>query len=229
VKLRKIWLSILAIVSALVLPDRAQAGYCPGKIAIIEGSRLSTESLPILKQVYMKLKCAPEIVSLPGRRGVVHFNRSLIDGEQFRIEIIESQYDKPFVRSAVPMFSITGAIWAHPEPATSQGRPLAYVLGFAWQENYVSAGNFAPAAVAVKFKSDVEAIEAYNRRVVGSFMSTSQTMKIHNQKGRMIPKPVLHKVVSKTSVYHYLDPKYAKFMADFSEVLRRQDPFARLN
>ena len=62
---------------------------CPDKIAMIENYVLAQLTVSILSEIYEDAGCKPEFVEYPGRRGVFYFNKGDVDGEIFRLKIIE--------------------------------------------------------------------------------------------------------------------------------------------
>jgi len=223
--MKKFLVFFLIYVMSSCLSEQAFSQYCPSKIAAISGDNLSVESQSILKEIYTKLGCSVEIVSLPGRRGVLSFNRSLVDGELFRLSLIEKKYEKTFVRSTTPMLQLVNALWEHPSPSVAENKPMAFVLGIAWHEKFISE---TTGTKAIRFSSDHELVAAYNRGAVGSFLTEKQSINLLHKKRAIHPAPVLKKTISALPLYHYLDKKYAKFMADFSEELRQHQPFQKL-
>lgn len=123
------------------------------------------------------------------------------------------------------MFHLVNALWEHPSPSTVKNRQIAFTLGIAWHEKFVSE---TPASKFISFPSDDEIINAYNRGSILSFLSEKQTINLFIQKQRIHPVPILKQTLSSVPLYHYLDKKYAKFMADFSEELRLHQPFTQL-
>lgn len=221
----KILFFISTFVFSFIQMGNAFSQNCPLKIAGIANDSLTRESVSIFRQIYNELGCSPEIIFLPGRRGVQYFNKSLVDGELFRLELIEGKYEKAFVRSTSPVMRITNAIWEHPSQAIVVNRPTGYTLGIAWQEKYVSE---TPDRSFRKFYNDTEMINAYNRGAIGSFLLEKQSIKILQEKTEMNPSPILKKTLSVLPLYHYLDIKYLNIMTDFSEKIRLRRPFSRL-
>jgi len=221
----RILFGILAFTLSSLLTQNAYSQYCPTKVAAIHGNDLSNEAIPILKNIYMKLGCSPEIIYLPGRRGVSHFNKSLVDGEVFRFEIIEKKYKKEFVRSSIPMFRLASAIWQHPSQKIADTKPMAFVWGIAWQEKFVSE---TPIRNSIKLHTVQQVVDAYNNGAVGSFLAVKPTIGIFLEKQGIQPVPVLKQTISSMHLYHYLDIKFAKFMADFSEEIRLKNQFSKL-
>jgi len=222
-------LSVFAVsVLTCLISGNVYAQYCPTKIAAISGDPLSEGGANVLRQIYGKLGCTPEVTFLPGRRGVNHFNKSAVDGELYRLRLIESQYKTAFVRSSTPVFSLTNALWVHPSPAIAEKKRTAYVLGIAWHEKFVVALPVEQRAKYVKYHSDGQVFAAYNRGAIGSFLTEKQSIDILLKKNAIRPIPVLKKVISSLPLYHYLGKRYAKFMADFSAELARDNPFSKL-
>lgn len=214
---------VLAVIVTLTLlrPDNADAQYCPEKIAAIDGD-MSRKAAGILATLYKKLGCPVKVMFLPGRRGLMQFNNAKVDGELNRHAIIESKYKRPFVRSAVPMLHMVNGLWSRPAPLGKRTKPIGYALGIAWQDEYAAD---RPNQKFIAYRRAVQVIEAYNRGEIDKFVSIKQVIAINRARGTISPVPVLEKRISRLPLHHYLDKKYAAFMADFSEALRRDNPF----
>ncbi len=223
--MNRILIAVLTFMISSLLTQNAYSQYCPTKIAAVDGNDLSNGAIPILKQIYANLGCSPDIIFLPGRRGVRHFNLSLVDGELFRFRFIEENYKKEFVRSSIPMLRLVSALWQHPSPKIAKTKPMAFVLGIAWQEKFISE---TPIRNSIKFHADQQVIDAYNNGAIGSFLARKPAISIFLKKQALQPVPVLKKTISSMHLYHYLDIKYANFMADFSEELRLKNQFSKL-
>jgi len=214
---------LLLLVSGTAGPARAE--YCPGKISAILGTPLSAAGALRLKQVYKRLGCTPEIVFLPGRRAVAQFNSGLVDGELYRLRLIEGKYHKLFVRSSVPLYKLVTALWAHPDPHIALAKPYGYVLGVGWQEKFVATPVAGDRVHFISYHDNDEVLNAYNRGAIGGFLAEKQQIDLRRRTRTMDPEPVLVKTIASLPLFHYLDRRYEKFMVDFSAEIRRDNPF----
>jgi len=220
--------SLFALMVFCLSPENSYAQYCPSRISAVTGNSLSEEVASLLRVVYERLGCRPEIEFLPGRRAVHHFNASIVDGELFRLKMIEAEYKKPFVHST-ELFRMTTALWMHPSPSIAQKNPTAYILGIVWQEEYVSGRLARDPGKYQKYHTHQQVLSAYNRGLIGHLLSEKQSVEILRKRGEIKPVPVLEKTLGSLPVYHYLDEKYAEFIADFSAEIARDNPFNKLN
>lgn len=198
---------------------------CPKSVAATSGDPLSTKGSTILTQIYATLGCPIEIVFLPGRRGVSYFNQEKIDGELYRLKLIESAYTKKFARSAVPLFEITNAVWVHPNLIDIKTEAIGYIIGIAWHEKFIAeAGENIPYR-RVKFDNEEDMLAAFNNRKIGSFLSESQSVSLLSSQDRYVTTPAKFQSIESLPLYHYLQGKYAPFMKAFSTYLKVNDPF----
>ena len=178
-------------------------------------------------KVYKKLGCNTKVVPLPGTRGILHFNKKLIDGELYRLPLAEKAYEQTFVRSLVPLFKLANAVWENPDYNISRNKPLGYVRGIKWHEDYVEK-HFLDMQNIAQFNSEDKMYEVFNRGAIGSFLSEKQTVKLLLDDGRLRVSPRLKSTVESKALYHYLNSNYSTFMADFSKVIEAEHPFAVL-
>jgi hypothetical protein len=224
------WKSILCGTCALTLliPGISFAEYCPREIAAIKGGPLSIKTAPVLSAIYKELGCPVKITFLPGRRGIREFNLSNVDGELFRLPLIEDKYTTTFVRSSEPLITINNAVWSNPDTKIAQSKPLGYTLGIAWQEKFISTRLTDHTVRVLKFGSGEETYDAFNRGLIGSFLAEKQSVQLMLRDKKLDFSPTLQQTVKTQNLYHYLDKKYAKFMADFSKYLRAKTPFSKI-
>jgi len=199
--------------------------YCPQKIAAFANGIAAKAYSRILVEVYQKLGCEPEIIFLPAKRSITAFNRGDVDGELYRLSVTESKYGTDFVRSNVPLYIYRAGIWENPTTEIADTRPLGFVRGMTWQVSYA---NKNPQTRSVQFNAPSDAIEAYQRQSIGSFLSGEPMMKARMHHEKIFPQPVLKDVLIEKPIYHYLHKRYAKFMTDFSDEVTRSDPFAKV-
>lgn len=201
--------------------------YCPPKIGMMQGDPLAVPAKEILLKVYKKLGCNIKVVPLPGARGILHFNKKLVDGELYRLPLAEKAYERTFVRSLVPLFKLTNAVWENPDYNISSKKPLGYVRGIKWHEEYVQ-NHFLDMQKIAQFNSEDKMYEAFNRGIIGAFLSEKQTVKLLSEDGRLTVSPRLKSTVESKPLYHYLSSNYSTFMADFSKVIEAEHPFSIL-
>ncbi len=218
---RLAFILVLTMVSGTSKSVSAQ--YCPGAIAGLEGSELSSDGALILAEIYKKLGCTLTVKYLPGRRAVRHFNESLVDGEMFRHSIIEKKYSRAFVRSSVPITNMVNALWVH--PSSEVNKPVGIILGVAWQENFVPDTATGKRVKHSRFHTDLQVVEAYNRGYISGFLATEQWVDTLRRENRLNPMPVLKKTILSIPIYHYVGVDFSAFMADFSNELKLNAPF----
>jgi hypothetical protein len=214
-----IFLSFLAIFS------KAQADYCPKKIAAIEGDPLAAQGGEILKKIYQELGCPIDLIYLPGQRGILHFNGGKVDGELYRLRLVEGAYERKFVRSDVALFPLTNDLWVHPDPKVAETKAFGYVLGLKWHEAYIQKNALKIKKLA-QFPSEEKLFAAYNRGAIGSFLSEKQTIDVLEKTHKLVQRPLLKEVVETKSLYHYLGDEFTPFMNDFSRRLQQDNPFS---
>jgi len=211
----------------LLFSPQARADYCPKTIGAIVESDLGEATILILKDLYKRLGCDLNLTYQPSKRVIHNFNNSKVDGEVMRYPVIESLYTKPFVRSDVPLIDSINGEWRHPDEAFAKTRSTGVVFGIAWQEKHRKE-LVEPLKKVITFHTHEEMIDAYNRGNIGSFWIVKPALRLALQAETIKPPPVLSRVITRSKFYHYLDAKYAKFMADFSEIVRNENPFAKL-
>ena len=117
IKTKALLIYTLSSIYMLTLPSIAfaqQKEACPARVGMIGNDKLSNDAAQIMKEVYDTLDCPVEIVKLPRKRGFVAFNTGEIDGELFRFPIGANNYNRPYVRSDIPLFEISNSLWAAP-------------------------------------------------------------------------------------------------------------------
>ncbi|MBL4740634.1 MAG: hypothetical protein JKY12_06545 [Sneathiella sp.] len=180
---------------------------------------------PVVEQIYVSLGCPVTIQFLPGKRGIHYFNDGKVDGELFRLPVIENKYTRDFIRSSAPIISLSKSIWVNPQLSNSEPRLTGYAYGIAWQEKYV-AENAQEFTIIAKFHSGEDLFDAYNNGRIDSFLAEEKTVEAYLKKNSLYPIPVLKKRVHSSYLYHYLDAQFIEFMNDFSEYVTRHKPFA---
>ncbi|MEH6472630.1 MAG: hypothetical protein V7752_15405 [Halopseudomonas sp.] len=207
---------------ALLLPLESVADEpvsCPETLAVIQDDTLVAVTLEAFKKLYLQLGCSPKLSELPGRRGVVYFNKHLVDGEFFRLSRVEASYTRAFVRSATPLFQLSNSLWLHPDPTVRERYPIGYILGVIWQEQYMKDRDGA------SFASAIEMFNAYRRGHIAGFLASDNSVTTLVAKGDLLPAPILEKNLLRAPVYHYLGSEHTEFMAKVSELLAQENPF----
>lgn len=199
---------------------------CPQSIAAISDDPLSHKGSKILSKMYTALGCPIEIVFLPGRRGISYFNQKKVDGELYRLNLIEAAYSNKFTRSSSPLFEIINAVWARPDLTDIKLEPIGYVIGIAWHENFIKNANENIPFRRAKFDSEEDMLLAYNNGKIGSFLSEAQSISLlsSQNKYKVIPRKSFD--VEALPLFHYLQAKYTPFMKEFSKYLQEHQPFA---
>ncbi len=218
-------LTILALLTYLiVLPSPSTAAEdCPTKLAVISQSPIAEEITAILMRVYKSIGCTPKLTLTPGRRGIASFNAGVVEGEIFRLPVVEKLYQRKFVRSTSPLFLFKNYLWVHPDDRVRQHNPIGYVFGAIWQEDYANTHTNIR-----KFHNYTEMIGAYNRGNIGGFLSALQTGKIMIREKLLMPPPLAKEHISSEPIYHYLTHDLAPFMKHLSHEIKKQDAFSSL-
>jgi len=196
---------------------------CPEKLAIIQDDRIVEATISTFKSLYHQLGCYSEFHELPGRRGIVHFNASIVDGEFYRLAIAETKYSRKFVRSAVPLFQLSNELWLHPDQKVRESLPIGYILGVVWQEEYMNKRN------GVSFPNSRKMFESYQRGMISGFLASNNPAIDQTERKRLWPAPVPGEVISSLSLYHYLGSEYAEFMKRLSNLLIKKNPFESIS
>ncbi|NVJ92388.1 MAG: hypothetical protein HWE34_12060 [Methylocystaceae bacterium] len=211
----------------LCLSTGAQAKYCPEKIAVISGDPFVMGVEGILQSIYRALGCKIEFVSLPAKRGILYFNNRSVDGEIYRLSLVENAYNIPFVRSSVALLHLKNALWENPDREIAQKRPMGYVRGIKWHDEY--AASFKEQGNMISFGSEENMFQAYERGSIGSFLTEKQSVDLLQAQSFFKTSPKMVKVISDLPLYHYLNADYADFMKAFSAYLVKNKPFKALN
>lgn len=191
---------------------------CPTSVASIEGNQFSVRIIPILSQLYERIGCSLNLTPLPGRRGIHYFNTEKVDGELARFDVVEEKYKRPFVRSEVPMFLVTGSLWRHPDHVNDTDAKIGYSLGVVWQEE------FAKTHKTQMFETTADLLQAYNSGAITALLAVDVALG-WIEEGGLTPPPVRMEVVREFTSYHYLAEEFAPFMTLVSEELKNNDLF----
>lgn len=186
---------------------------CPDRVSVVEGSDLTASVLARIESIYRQLGCDTRFVSIPGQRSIVDFNHSEVGGELMRIAGVESKYQRPFVRSEVPVAEVHSALWMHPENRQVGGL-VGYQLGVVWQKRYASQLDNS-----LQMYSSSELYAAYNRGDLHGFLSSYSTEERFVSRQRLVPRPVIEKNLPDRHFYHYLGQEYAPLMQQISQRL----------
>lgn len=219
--------AFIALLGSVHVHAQSEHGYCPKKIGMMQGDPLAGPAKDILLKVYKKLGCHTKVVPLPGARGILHFNKKLVDGELYRLPLAEKNYERTFVRSLVPLFKLLNAVWENPDYNVTSKKPLGYARGIKWHESYIQK-HFLDMQNIAQFNTEEKMFEAFNRGAIGRFLSETQTVKLLLDDGRLSISPHLKSTVENKPLYHYLSSDYSTFMADFSKIIEAEHPFVVL-
>ena len=219
--MRNLPLTIVFIIFAVspALAEMPSSVACPKRVAAIEGSILPESINLIIIDIYRQLGCNTVIVSTPSRRGIAGFNSGKFDGEMYRGPIIESRYTVKFVRSETPMIVTTNSLWLTQNEDILQTRPLGYLLGVVWQEEYMKGRN------ALSFHDANSILKAYNSGAISGFTISDLAILAKINQGAVSSVPIRSEILSSFPLYHYLNKQYAPFMTKFSNYLIQNDPF----
>ena len=141
-----------------------------------------------------------------------------MDGEVFRLKQAEKLYERPFVRSSAPLFILSNSLWLHPLDKDDDRKPIGYLLGVVWQENYMKTRE------GKAYHDSAKLVEAYNAGRLRGFLFADFSLENLIRRKALSPPPVRGKVLLEAPLYHYLLKELTPFMDRFSELLKR-DPF----
>jgi len=195
----------------------AQNLTCPKVISTFANNLLAKDVGTILSRLYQELGCPIQLSPLPNKRSIVRFNKKDIDGEIFRHDAVEKHYSVPFVRSSKPLFILKSSIFKNKK--IEETRPLGYVRGIVWQEEYITSKN------KIAFSSNHEMLNAFNRGAIGSFMANNISFKKLVKEGQIVEEGIQYEVVYSAPLYHYLQEDFADFMHALSDKIEQKNAF----
>ncbi|MTI10928.1 hypothetical protein [Curvivirga aplysinae] len=202
---------------------------CPKNIAVIEGDPLGELAAKTLISTYKNLGCEVTTIARPGLRGIADFNKGLVDGELFRLELVENAYEREFVRSAVPLLSLKNSLWLHREAdGFGSNTVIGYVPGINWHKKVVLE-NALEGYSYVPFHTETELHKAFEYRKIIGFLSEKQTIDILIAQERFKVNPVEEHSFGERPLYHYLGLEFIEFMDVFSDYLKKEKPYQHLN
>ncbi len=196
---------------------------CPRRVASGDNNFVSVSTRQILMEAYRELGCETEFPIVPLRRGITGFNKGTVDGEVLRATKVEGLYKVPFVRSEKPLFSLINSLWAHPDDARRSVRPIGYIHGILWQEDFMVGKS------GEKFHSEDKLYEAYNKGVLAGLLSSDFTINNMLKQDALSPPPYRLVTVQETLIYHYLHQDYSDFMQVLEVHLDTAKPFSDLD
>ena len=199
-----------------------ESAPCPETLAIIQDDPLVEATLQSFKAVYLQLGCNTKFRKFPGLRGILYFNKKLVDGEFFRLSLVEVEYSRPFVRSATPLFYISNSLWLHPDLKVRERLPLGYALGVLWQEQYMEN------RAGIAFYSTFEVYDAYQKGLISGFFDSSNSANSQFDNADIQPAPILGELISKLPLFHYLGVEHKEFMEKVSELLKKENPYGQV-
>lgn len=203
-------------------PVQALSGnMCPRLLSVPSESSLPNKVGNILLGIYAELGCKVYLQPLPARRGVVHFNSGITDGEVMRTQNIEPLYVRPFVRTKQPLLYIEKAIWRVETVEDLTNNPIGYSMGIRWQEIYVENHNSESQFQIFSTPNDL--LAAIQNDEVFRFLYSVQGIKeIRNTEA--LKKPIrLEKVLSRQPAYHYLGVEFTETIDAINRILQK-DP-----
>ena len=215
---------LLGLICAVMSIQADQPLDCPNKLATVKTNVFGIEVSKSVGIIYKKLGCPVAMVALPGRRGILHFNENQVDGELLRMEKVELSYKRDFIRSSVPLMTLSHSLWLHPDTKHQKEYPIGYVVGIVWQERAISQYK------GLAFNDEAKMFEAYRKGRLGGLLSTDITINIWTKSHGFLPtpNPVMAEVLLVSPIYHYLGAEFAPFMERFSAMLVSEDPLREL-
>ncbi|WP_420339814.1 hypothetical protein [Roseibium sp.] len=210
--------SIVVILMLFLGMQSAEAMDCPGSVAAISDTELNAAVIPKTRAIYQHLGSELKLVKLPGRRGILAFNSGRVDGELFRITIVEKLYQAAFVRSQYPLLQTQQGVWVAPAHFLGNGDLIGYVIGRRWQEEFAENNSGQYRFVEYSRASDMR--HDYNAGHLDGFLGATLTIDELMKGEKLSERPVLALKIILVKVYHYLDERYAHFMSEFDRLLQ---------
>ncbi len=192
---------------------------CPTKIAYHENDDLATDFAQKLKNIYIQLNCSTRFIALPARRGLAEFNAGTVDGEIYRLTLIEKHYKQSYIRSRLPLTIINSSLFENPEEKVAKRRPIGYLRGVAWMEEYPIKRK------KVVFNNFSSMFQAYERKAIGGFLAADNAVAQRIASGELQNTPQKIKTVISMHLYHYLKPEYGDFLEVLSSYVEHNRPF----
>jgi len=218
---RFLYLSFFCFFAMTIYPAYSKPDYaCPKRIASIPQDALNQQVSVILQTIYKKLDCETTFIPLPGKRGILEFNMGQVDGEVFRLKVVEKLYTKPFAKSASPLYHLNSSYWINPN---SKNSAIGYSLGIVWQENYMKNQR------GISFRDNLVMFHAYNNGRIKGFLASDKTVRTFIKKGVFKIPPVQKENLLSAPIHHYLKAEFNDFMAVFSAYVEEHKPFKALN
>lgn len=219
----------LICVLAVLLPGLAhaqQANDCPKQLGSVSNDRLATAVTKVMIDIYEKLGCPIRVETMPGRRGFIAFNEGQVDGEMFRFPVAAQYYSRAFVQSEVPLLEISNSLWAAPGSKLHSDGPTGYVIGLAWQEQYLAN---TPDETKSGHRDVDDVISHYNMGTFDRFLAEDETIRLAIANGAFAKgqEPVQLEAVKVGALYHFLGAEFAPFMNRLSQYLTDHPPFER--
>ncbi|GAA0770363.1 hypothetical protein E1180_20120 [Roseibium denhamense] len=195
---------------------------CPQEISYIEKLPSAESVLDLLRDLYTEIGCDTRFTAYPGRRSVLMFNAGKIDGQFARLPIIEADYRRAFLRSALPVNEARAILWQRPDAKVQEKKPLGYTIGVRWQDAYVTHEDAARG-----FYAAFEKMQAYENGVIDRFIETDQNVALLVAAGVLKRRPDPVTVIKDFQAFHFVGAEFSDFMERFDAahaVSRKQHP-----
>lgn len=214
---QKVVYAIIALLLMNIILIKPIEAKCPQLIGYMQGHVLVEHKIvPHFKEIYRQVGCSPAFIPLPGRRSIASFNAGWTDGEVVRLKIVEEHFQRPFVRSEVPVFSLEAALWGHPKRSQRTVKRIGYILGVYWMEDYAKEN-----AKMRRFLTLADMMKSYNTGVIEGFLAMQSEVTYARQQDLLKAPVAKLQTHMKTPSYHYLSKDYEKVMQKISRILKR--------
>ncbi|MDV7340084.1 hypothetical protein RYZ26_10805 [Terasakiella sp. A23] len=217
------FLIIFLILGFTSLPAHA----CPKRVVAVLGDEIGVTALPILMAIYEEIGCSTRFDFLPGRRGILEFNKGQVDGELYRNPVAEQFYDRPFVRSRIPLIELSQGVFTAPDIADYQNTTIGYVSGIKWHDLFVQNKSHDTKRY-VRFNSMTQLFDAYDQGRIKSFLSSDMAVGIHTKQHGFKITPRFDLLIGKLELYHYLGAEHKTTMEKISDYIEAHKPFDQL-
>lgn len=217
---------LLSALFCLLTMQTAQAGYCPKNIGGFAHKGVYADIEQILQKTYQELGCDTVFTNYPSKRSLALFNNEKIDGELFRLTMIERAYQKAFIKSDALFEMNLGVFQAGPQKKQPV-YDIGYVLGVKWNEEYLKQ-NFSKYKSTRRYTTVPEMLGALVRGQIRYALSEERTVRWFYEQHEYLSEAIMVEQFNSFPVFHYLDAQYAEFMTDFNKYIRTVNPFSEM-
>lgn len=204
----------------------SQRLVCPHKLSTISQNLLPKEVGSLLQQAYQDIGCTIIIEPVPGRRGIMHFNNAVSDGEVMRLSVVEPSYTRAFARTAQPLFEIQNAVWRRKNASKNDAQIYGFTLGIKWTEIHSQYDPENREYVPFSHQSDL--LNALNSEKILGYLSSSQGITLRAEAGLLKFPMIMEQEISRLPVFHYVATEFRPALRALEVVISEKKIFEDL-